>query len=85
MSQAYIGAIKHWCTKAQLVLDRFHIVKALNAAVDDIRKSEWRNLKGTTEGDAIKGLRWLLYRHSTNRSHEQTRVLNALRTSNRRI
>lgn len=85
MCQTYIGAIKHWCRKAKLVLDRFHIVKALNAAVDEVRKVEWRNLKGTTEGNAVKGLRWLLYRHSNNRTPAQSRVLNSLRTSNRRI
>jgi transposase len=72
MSKAYIGAIKHWCTNAQLVLDRFHIVKALNDAVDEVRKEEWRNLKKTAEGSFVKGLRWLLYRHSDKRSKAQT-------------
>ena len=42
MGRAYIGAIEHWCPNATLVLDRFHIVKALNAAVDDVRKEQWR-------------------------------------------
>lgn len=85
MSQTYIGAIKDWCPRAQLVIDRFHVVKALNDAVDEVRKNEWRKLKDTTEGKAIKGLRWLLYRHSTNRTPSQSRVLNSLRKSNRRI
>ena len=40
MSQAYIGAIEAHCPNAKLVLDRFHIVKALNEAVDDVRKEQ---------------------------------------------
>ena len=33
----------------------------------------------------VLGLRWLLFRHRTNRSKGDTRVLNQLRKSNRRI
>ena len=34
MSEAYMGAISAHCPNARLVLDRFHVVKALNEAVD---------------------------------------------------
>jgi transposase len=44
MSEAYIGAIKTHCPNATLVLDRFHIMKALNAAVDEVRKEQMRLL-----------------------------------------
>lgn len=84
MSQAYTQAIKDHCPNASLVIDRFHVVKALNAAVDEVRKEQWRQLD--KEGrKAIKGLRWLLYRHSDNRSKQDTHFLNELRKSNRRI
>ena len=63
LSQTYIGAIQDHCPNATLVLDRFHIVKALNAAVDDVRKEQWR-LANADERKALKGLRWLLYKHS---------------------
>lgn len=84
MSKAYIGAIEHHCKNVKLVLDRFHIVKALNEAVDQVRKDEWRDAIGDKR-KAIKGLRWLLYRHSSNRTKEQTRILNSLKKGNRRI
>ena len=42
MSEAYMCAISSHCPNAQLVLDRFHIVKALNDAIDDVRKEQWR-------------------------------------------
>ena len=84
MSQAYIQAIKDHCPNVTLVIDRFHIVKALNGAVDEVRKDEWRQLD-TRGRRAIKGLRWLLSLHSRNRSKAHTRFLNRLRNSNRRI
>ena len=84
MSRAYTEAIKHHCPNATLVIDRFHVVKALNQAVDDVRKDEWRGLD-TKGRSAIKGLRWLLSMHARNRSKGNTRYLNSLRNSNRRI
>ncbi len=84
MSRAYTEAIKHHCPNATLVIDRFHVVKALNQAVDEVRKDEWRALD-TGGRKAIKGLRWLLSMHSRNRTKGHTRFLNSLRNSNRRI
>ncbi len=84
MSEAYIGAIKEHCPNATLVLDRFHVVKALNAAVDDVRKEQWRNA-GVKERKLLKGMRWLLYRHSSTRSRKDTRALRALEKGNNRI
>jgi transposase len=84
MSKAYLGAIEHWCPGAILVIDRFHIVKALNEAVDDVRKEEWRKAE-SADKKALKGLRWLLFVHSKNRTKGDTRRLNALKGFNRRI
>jgi len=84
MSDAYIGAIDTHCPNATLVLDRFHIVKALNTAVDDVRKEQWR-LSSGNDRKALKGLRWLLYRHSSTRSRKDSRTLKALERGNRRI
>ncbi|QOC23788.1 ISL3 family transposase [Wenzhouxiangella sp. AB-CW3] len=84
MSQTYIGAIEAHCPNATLVLDRFHIVKALNEAVDEVRKEQWRQ---ATQADrkALKGMRWLLYRHSSTRTRRDTQSLKALDKHNRRI
>ena len=84
MSQTYIGAIEDHCPNAKLVLDRFHIAKALNEAVDEIRKEQWRQAT-PDERKVLKGLRWLLFRHSSNRSKKDSRILNALRKGNHRI
>ena len=84
MSEAYIGAIQEHCPNATLVLDRFHIVKAINAALDEVRKEQWREASAQ-ERKILKGLRWLLSKHSSHRSKKDTRILNALDKGNRRI
>ncbi len=84
MSQSYIGAIEHHCPNAKLVLDRFHIVKALNETIDEVRKEQWRKASDN-ERKTLKGLRWLLFKHSTNRCKDDTDILNALKKGNRRI
>ena len=84
MAPTYVGAITDYCKNATLVIDKFHIVKALNDAVDELRKEEWRLLEGD-EKKSMKGLRWLLFKHSKNRTKGQTRFLNKLKKSNRRI
>jgi transposase len=84
MSQTYIGAIEEHCPNATLVLDRFHIVKALNAAVDEVRKEQWRQASAN-DRKVLKGLRWLLFKHSENRSKKDSRILNQLRAANRKI
>jgi len=84
MSQAYIGAIEYHCPNVTLVLDRFHIVKMLNEAVGEVRKEQWRKAS-VDERKAIKGLRWLLFKHSSHRSKKESQILNALRKGNRRI
>jgi transposase len=84
MSEAYIGAIKDHCPNARVVLDRFHIVKALSSAMDEVRKEEWRKVSGD-EKKALKGLRWLLFKHHSKRTPDDKRVIHALRNGNRRI
>jgi transposase len=86
MCETYIGAIKAHCPKARLVLDRFHIVKSLNNAVDEVRKEEWRKLKGDkSKAKLVKGLRWILYRHPSRRSKREKAILAKLSKGNRRI
>jgi len=84
MSETFIGAIEKWCPNAVLVLDRFHIVKALNEAVDEVRKEQWREADKDRR-KSLKGLRWLLYKHSSKRTKEDTKTLKSMYMGNRRI
>ena len=60
MSEAFMGAIQQHCPRALLVLDRFHVVKALHDAVDEVRKAQWREASAK-DRISLKGLRWLLW------------------------
>jgi transposase len=84
MANAYTETIKDHCPNVKLVIDRFHVVKNLNEAVDEVRKEQWRELEGEQK-KAIKGLRWLLRRSPLSRTKGDTRALNALARGNRRI
>ncbi len=84
MSETFIGAIVDHCPNAKLVLDRFHVAKALSGAMDEVRKEEWRNATGA-ERKALKGLRWILFKHPSNRTSQDRRILATIRKSNRRI
>lgn len=84
LSETYINAIKEHCKCAQLVLDRFHIVKALNGAMDEVRLEQWRTLK-RVDKKTLKGLRWILFKHSSNRTEFDNRTIAELSKRNRRI
>lgn len=84
MYQTYIDAIEHHCPNVRVVLDRFHVAKALNEALDKVRKEEWENIN-EKKRKSLKGLRWLLFKHASKRSEKETSVIKSLRTSNRRI
>jgi len=84
MANSYTDAIKEHCPNATLVIDKFHLVKKLNEAVDEVRKEQWRELKGA-ERKAVKGLRWVLGKSSLTRTEEDNEALKAIARSNRRI
>lgn len=84
MSKAYTAAIAHHLPKALLVLDRFHIAKALNEAVDEVRKAAWRTA-GAAGRATLKGLRFTLLKARKNRTHAERRALASIATSNRRL
>jgi len=84
VSEAYVGAVKAHYPNAKLVIDRFHIVKALNEAVDNVRKEQSREAT-REERKLLKGMRWMLFRHCSTRTREHTRSLEAMEKYNRRI
>lgn len=84
MAQSYISTIEKYLKKTTLVIDRFHVVKALNEAMDEVRKEEWRNVSKQEKG-VLKGIRWILFRHSSTRTKGNTRTINKLRSANNRI
>lgn len=58
MWEPYIRSVKKWCPQADIVFDLFHVVKAFNKVIDDIRNEEFR--KADRDGKAtLKGSKYL--------------------------
>jgi transposase len=65
MWEPYIKAVRHWCPEADIVFDLFHVVKAFNEVIDDIRNEEFRRADGESR-QALRGSKYLLLK---NRRH----------------
>jgi transposase len=77
MWAAYAKLVRDHAVNAQILFDRFHIVKHLNEAVDAARRDLWRQLT-TKERVNFKGTRWLLLKNPWNLSSGQKERLSTL-------
>jgi len=77
MWAAYAKLVRDYAVHAQILFDRFHIVKHLNEAVDAARRDLWRQLT-TQERVSFKGTRWLLLKNPWNLSSGQKERLSTL-------
>ena len=77
MWAAYANLVREHAPKAQILFDRFHIVKHLNEAVDAVRRDLWRRLTAK-ERTTFKGTRWLLLKNPWNLTGNQKERLSTL-------
>lgn len=77
MWAAYANLVREHAPNAQLLFDRFHIVRHLNEAVDAVRRQLWRQLV-SKERVAVKGTRWLLLKNPWNLTNDQKERLSTL-------
>lgn len=77
MWAAYANLVREHAPHAQILFDRFHIVKHLNEAVEEVRRSEMRRLS-LKERVAFKRSRWLLLKNPWNLSPDQKERLSTL-------
>ncbi len=74
MWKAYLTVVGTRLSHALHILDRFHIVKLLNEAVDDVRKEEAANLR--KEGvDLLKGMKYAFLKRPENLTENQQKQL----------
>lgn len=77
MWQAYLNAIRDHLSEAVHVLDRFHIVKLLNEAVDKVRRQEAARLR--KEGiEVLKGLKYVFLKRPENLTQRQQESLQGI-------
>jgi len=75
MSRSYISAAAEYVTNAEVVFDRFHIMKKLNEAVDEIRRKE------QTKYVELKKTRYLWLRNNSNLTEMQRDRISYLKTA----
>jgi transposase len=73
----YAKLVREHARNAQILFDRFHIVKHLNEALDEVRRSEMRRLSAK-EKVTFKGVRWLLLKNPWNLKPDQKNRLSTL-------
>jgi transposase len=73
----YAKLVRDHAINAQILFDRFHIVKHLNEAVDAARRELWRQLT-SKERVTFKGTRWLLLKNPWNLNSGQKERLSTL-------
>src|SRR6202158_734390 len=73
----YANLVREPATNAQILFDRFHIVKHLNEAVDAVRLELWRQLTAK-QRTTFKGTRWLLLKNPWNLTDDQRERLSTL-------
>ncbi len=80
MWRPYLNAIGQWCGNAVHILDRFHIKKHLNEAVDQIRRDTAARLKSMGKGQdlQLRGSKYLFLKNGEHLSAAQTLRLNDL-------
>jgi len=72
MWQPYLKVIAEQLGEAVHVLDRFHIMKKMNEAIDKVRREEAARLKRDGYEEVLKHSRWCLLKRPENRTEKQT-------------
>ena len=70
MWASYANLVREYAPQAQILFDRFHIVKHLQEAIDEVRRCEMQRLTGR-EKVTFKSTRWLLLKNPWNLTGEQ--------------
>ncbi len=80
MWQPYLTVIRERCSQAIHILDRFHIVAKMNAALDQVRAAEARRLARDGYEPVLKKTRWCVLKRKANLTeHQRFRLRDLLR------
>lgn len=81
MGPAYQKSVREWLPHADIVFDRFHVMKNFSDAIKNQRRTEFR--KASHEGkELLKGCHYLLLKNPENLSETQSEKLERLLAEN---
>jgi transposase len=78
MWKPYLKVIAEQLPEAVHILDRFHIMKKMNEAIDEVRRSEAARLQRDGYEEVLKHSRWCLLKRRENRTDKETVKLSEL-------
>ena len=84
MWRPFRNSLKRNAPQASIVFDKFHILQHLGAALDEVRRSEYRRLSGNDRA-FIKGQRYTLLSRWENLSLDGRHSLKKLLAANKRL
>lgn len=84
MWMPYLVSLKEHVPKAAIVFDKFHVMKHVNAAIDETRRKEFFRQKGRLRA-VVRGKRWLFLTRWSRLSRTQRGQLNEAFALNRRL
>ncbi|WP_390890365.1 ISL3 family transposase [Geoalkalibacter halelectricus] len=74
----YLKVIAKKAPQALNILDRFHVMRKFNEAIDEIRRTEVREFKANKQDNVLERGRWLLLKRPENLTEKQTARLDEL-------
>lgn len=84
MWKAFRNSTNEHAPEARIVFDKFHIIKHLSDAVDQVRRQEYKRVNDK-ERKYIKGQRYTLLSHKANLDKDGRRSLKLLLKANKRL
>lgn len=85
MSKAYISAVQAAVPNARLVFDRFHVQRLAHDALDEVRRSQVRDVIDPDEKRALKHTRFPLQKNPWNLTEIETSKLAEVQRTNRTL
>lgn len=84
MWKAFRASIETFCKNAKIIFDKFHLIRHLNDAIDEIRRREFFR-QGGEKRELVRGKRWLFLRRWFNLTTEQKGLLKETLALNKRL
>lgn len=78
MWPAYIKSIEKNCLHADIVFDKFHVVKKFGDVITSLRAAEYKKANDQKDKDILKGTKWLLLRNKSNLKADAKKELKQL-------
>ena len=85
MWKPFRNATETYAPTAAILYDKFHVLRHLNNAMDQVRKAEYKRLTNRPDRAYIKGQKYVLLSHRENLSPEKRRRLQTLLAANKRL